>query len=133
MFLRTKKTRIVATVSGALVAGFAALATAQPAITRTVLQRADLTNPGQAVTARADFPVGGSTGKHTHPGDEVSYVLAGTIMLEIDGAPAKTLKAGEVFFVPAGKVHNATAANGTATVVANYLVEKGKPMTATVP
>ena len=90
MFLRTKKTRIVATVSGALVAGLAALAAAQPAITRTVLQRADLTNPGhEAVTARADFPVGGSTGKHTHPGDEVSYVLAGTIMLEIDGAPAE--------------------------------------------
>jgi quercetin dioxygenase-like cupin family protein len=106
----------------------------QPAITRTVLQRADLTNPGhEAVTARADFPVGGSTGKHTHPGDEVSYVLTGTIILEIDGAPAKTLKAGEVFFVPAGKVHNATAANGTATVVANYLVETGKPMTAAVP
>jgi len=130
----TNKTRIGAAVSGAILASVAALAAMQPAITRTVLQRADLTNPGhEAVTARADFPVGGSTGKHTHPGDEVSYVLTGTIILEIDGAPAKTLKAGEVFFVPAGKVHNATAANGTATVVANYLVEKGKPMTAAVP
>jgi quercetin dioxygenase-like cupin family protein len=134
MFVRTQKTRIVTAVSGALLAGVAALAAAQPAITRTVLQRADLTTPGhEAVTARADFPVGGTTGRHTHPGDEVSYVVEGTVTLEIDGAPAKTLKAGEVFFVPAGKVHSATAAGGKAIVIANYLVEKGKPLTAAVP
>ena len=134
MFVRMKKTRIVAAVSGALFAGVAAFAAAQPAITRTFLQRADLTNPGhEAVTARADFPVGGSTGRHTHQGDEVSYVLEGTVTVEIEGAPARTLRAGEIFFVPAGKIHAATAGGGTAIVIANYLVEKGKPLTAAVP
>jgi quercetin dioxygenase-like cupin family protein len=103
-----------------------------PAITRTVLNRADLAVAGQeAVTARADFPTGGATGRHTHPGDDVSYVVQGTLTLDMDGAAARTLKAGEAFHVPAGKVHNVTAQGGPAVVVANYLIKKGD--TATVP
>jgi quercetin dioxygenase-like cupin family protein len=117
-------------MSGVLLMSVTGVMAAQTAITRTVLQRADMSRSGhEAVTAKADFPVGGSTGKHTHPGDEVSYVLEGTVTLEVDGAPARTLKAGEVFFVPAGKIHNATATGGKAIVIANYLVEKGQPLT----
>ena len=131
MHARTR-TILAAAVLAALAAPLAAQA---PAITRTVLNRGDMTHAGyEAVTAKADFPVGGSTGKHTHPGDEVSYVLEGTLTLEVDGMMAKTLKAGDVFMIPAGKAHNATAAGGgKAVVIANYLVEKGKPMTVAVP
>ena len=119
---------------GALLVGITAtLAAQQPAITRTVLQRADMSVAGrEAVTAKAEFPMNGSTGRHTHPGEEVSYVQEGTITLEVDGAAAKTLKAGDVFFIPAGKIHNATAAAGRAVVIANYIVEKGKPLTEPV-
>jgi quercetin dioxygenase-like cupin family protein len=111
----------------------ATLAAQQPEITRTVLQRADMSVAGrEAVTAKAEFPVNGTTGRHTHPGEEISFVQEGTITLEVEGAPAKTLKAGDAFFIPAGKVHNATAASGRAVVIANYIVEKGKPLTAPV-
>ena len=129
--MRTNKMRRIAWVSGALLIAVTAAISAQaPTITRTVLNRADSTRPGyEAVTAKAEFPVSGSTGRHTHPGDEISYVLEGTIMLEVQGAPGKTLKAGEAFFVPAGTIHNATASGGKATVIANYVVEKGKPLT----
>ena len=104
---------------------------AQAPITRTVLQRGDSSRAGyEAVTARAEFPSAGSTtGKHTHPGDEVSYVLEGTLTLEVDGMPSKAIKAGDAFIVPAGKVHNAVAVGGKAIVIANYIVEKGKPLT----
>ncbi len=130
--MRTKKMRRMAAVSGAmLVVITAALAAQAPAITRTVLQRGDISRPGyEAVTAKAEFPTGGSTGKHTHPGDEVSYVLEGSITLEITGAAAKTLKAGDSFIIPAGTVHNASAVGGKAVVIANYFVEKGKPLTS---
>ena len=127
--MKTNRTRMIL-MSGLLAGTTAVLAAQAPAITRTVLQRADMSwTNHEAVTAKADFPVGGSTGKHTHPGEEVSYVLEGTINFEMEGMPAKMLKAGDVFFVPAGKVHNATATSGKAVVIANYLVEKGKPLT----
>src|SRR5262245_35078623 len=112
--MKTKKMRRTAAVSVALLVAVAAVLTAQaPSITRTVLQRADMSVSGrEAVTAKAEFPAGGSTGKHTHPGEEISYVSEGSINLEVDGMPAKTLKAGDVFLIPMGKVHNATAVGG---------------------
>ena len=102
----------------------------QPTITRTTLQQVDLSIPGrEVVTVRAEFPVGGTSGRHTHPGDEVTYVMEGTLSLEVEGAPARTVKAGQAFVVPAGKIHNATAQGGKVVAVANYLIEKGKPVT----
>ena len=101
-------------------------------IKRTVLQQKDLSIAGrEVVTARADFPAGGATGLHTHPGDEVSYVAEGSVEIVIDGA-STTYKAGEAFHVPAGKVHDARAVGGPAVVIANYVIEKGKPATTPV-
>jgi quercetin dioxygenase-like cupin family protein len=101
-------------------------------IKRTVLQQKDLSIAGrEVVTARADFPAGGATGLHTHPGDEISYVAEGSVEIVIDGA-STTYKAGEAFHVPAGKVHDAKAVGGPAVVIANYVIEKGKPATTPV-
>ena len=103
-----------------------------PAVQRTILQRGDLSTAGhEAVMGRADFVPGAETGRHTHPGEEVSYVLEGTILLEVQGKPAVTLKAGDVLFVEAGKIHNAkNTGTGPAKVLATYIVEKGKPLTS---
>jgi len=132
--MSTKKTRRLAVASGALLVAATAILVAQAPIARTVLQRGDSSRAGyEAVTAKAEFPSAGSTtGKHTHPGDEVSYVLEGTLTLEVDGAASRSLKAGDAFIVPAGKVHNAVAVGGKAVVIANYIVEKGKPLTSPV-
>ncbi len=101
-------------------------------IKRTVLQQTDLSIAGrEVVTARAEFPAGGSTGLHTHPGDEISYVSEGAVELVVDGS-SKTYKAGEAFHVDAGKVHEAKASGGPAVVIANYVIEKGKPATTPV-
>ena len=133
--MKTNGTRRISILAaGLLLALTGALAAQAPAITRTVLQRADVSWAGhEVVTAKADFPVNGSTGKHTHPGEEVSYVSEGTISLEVAGSAAKTLKAGDTFIIPSGTVHNATATGGAkAVVIANYFVEKGKPLTTPV-
>ena len=109
--------------------------TQQPTFKRTVLQQADISVPGrEAVTAVAEFQPGAAAGRHTHPGEEIGYVLEGQLLLEQDGKAAVTLRAGQTFLIPPGTVHNATnSGSGTARVVATYLVEKGKPLATPAP
>lgn len=101
-----------------------------PGFTRAVLQDQPLSSPGRhAVVARAEFVPGGQAGKHTHPGEELGYVVEGSLELIVEGQPPKTLKAGDVFFIPAGVVHDArNVGSGKAAVLATYIVETGKPV-----
>lgn len=107
----------------------------QPTFKRTELQRGDLSAPGrEVVTAMAEIPGGAQTGKHMHPGEEVGYVVEGTLTVEIDGKPTMTYKAGQAFIVPAGQPHNGkNAGTGMTKVLANYIIEKGKPVATPVP
>ncbi len=118
----------------ALGASIGALNAQQPGFTRTVLQDQDLSAQGRhAVVARAEFVPGGAAGKHTHPGEELSYVVEGTLQLLVEGKPPVTLKKGEVFFVPAGVIHDGkNIGKGKAVVLATYVVEKGKPVATPV-
>jgi quercetin dioxygenase-like cupin family protein len=121
-------TAAIAALALAAIIGVGAQA---PAFKRTVLQQGDLSVPGrEAVTAVAEFQPGASPGRHTHPGEEVGYVLEGRVNLEQAGNPAVTLNAGQTFLIPAGTIHNATnTGSGTARILATYIVEKGKPLT----
>jgi len=118
----------------ALATGVGVLNAQQPGFKRIEVQDRDLSIPGRhAVQARAEFDPGGAIGRHTHPGEELSVVLEGTLVLEVDGQPARTLKAGESFFVPAGVVHaGKNPGTGKAVVLATYIVEKGKPVATMV-
>jgi quercetin dioxygenase-like cupin family protein len=123
------KSILQASILGA--AFFAAATVAQsPGIQRTVVERSDVSVPGrEAVIVRVEIAPGGAAGRHTHPGEEISYVEEGTGELLIDGKPARTLKAGDGFVVPAGAIHDArNTGTQPMKVVAIYLVEKGKPM-----
>jgi quercetin dioxygenase-like cupin family protein len=127
-----KMARVMA--AAALIAGsiFAvSVAQAQQAgIKRTDLQRHDLSVPGrEAVQVRVDIDPGVAFGRHTHPGEEIIYVLDGSLEYEIEGKPPITLKAGDVLFIPAGTIHAAkNVGSGTASELATYIVEKGKPL-----
>ena len=114
----------------ALASTIVAISAQQPTFKRTVLQQADISAPGrEAVTAVVEFQPGGSPGRHTHPGEEIGYVLDGTFLLEQAGKPAVTINAGQAFLIPAGTIHNATnTGSGSARILANYIVEKGKPL-----
>ena len=104
-----------------------------PGTARTDLQRHDLSIPGhEAVQLRVDFAPGSSFPRHTHPGEEIIYVLTGTLEYEVAGKLV-TLKAGDVLFVPNGTVHAARNVGTTpAAELATYVIEKGKPLTTIV-
>jgi quercetin dioxygenase-like cupin family protein len=99
--------------------------------TRTDLQRHDLSVAGREVLqARVDFAPKASFPGHKHPGEEIIYVIEGTLEYELEGEGWVSLKAGDVLFVADGAVH---AARNTGTVpaaeLATYVLEKGKPLT----
>lgn len=104
-------------------------------LTRTLIGRGDMSVPGrEAVVARVELAPGARAGRHTHPGDEISYMMEGESTLLIDGEPPRVVKAGESFIVPAGVIHDAVN-NGTVPVklVGVYVVEKGKPLAIPAP
>lgn len=127
-----KATRIIA--AAALMAGIGlALQTAhaQPSgIGRAEIVRSDISVPGrEAIQVRVDFAPGAAFGMHTHPGEEIAYVLEGTLEYQFDGKPPVTLKAGESLFIPAGTPHAARNAGGVkASELATYIVDKNKPV-----
>jgi len=102
----------------------------QTGFTRVMLQDHDLSIAGQhVVQARAEFQPGIASGRHTHPGEEIAYVLEGQVEVTIDGKPSVIVKAGEPFFIPAGLVHEGKNIGPTvAKILATYVVEKGKPV-----
>jgi quercetin dioxygenase-like cupin family protein len=66
---------------------------------------------------------------HSHPGEEIAYVIEGLLEYQLEGRPPVTLKAGDVLFIPAGTVHSAkNVGSGNAAELATYIVEKGKPL-----
>ncbi len=102
---------------------------------RTLVGRADVSVPGrEAVVARIEVAAGAKAGRHTHPGDEISYVLEGEATLLIDGQPPRTVRAGESFVVPAGVVHDAhNDGNVPTKLLGVYVVEKGRPLASPAP
>jgi len=130
--MRNTKVLIVAGLAAALAAGV--LNAQAPGFKRIAVQDQDLSVPGRhAVQAKAEFDPGGAVGRHTHPGEELSIVLEGQLQLEVDGQPARTIKAGESFFIPAGVIHaGKNTGTGKAVVFATYIVEKGQPVATPV-
>lgn len=106
----------------------------QQGIKRTDLQRHDINVPGrEVVQVRVDLAPGVSFPKHTHPGEEIIYVLEGSLEYQVEGIPPVTLKAGDVLFIPAGKIHAAkNVGSGNGSELATYVVEKGKPLVVMV-
>ena len=118
-------------VVGAVLVALAGAIVAQvPALTRTLVVRADVSVPGrEAVAARVEVAPGGASGWHTHPGDEISVVNEGEVLLMVAGQPTRKVVAGEGFVIPAGVPHNARNEGTTPTkLVGVYVVEKGKPL-----
>jgi len=113
----------------------AALVAQNPGLQRTILQRKDVSVPGrEAVIVKVEVAPGVAAGRHTHPGEEISYVLDGEGEILIDGEPPLKIKGGDSFVIPAGAKHDAKN-TGTAPLhlVAVYLVEKGKPLATPAP
>ena len=117
-------------LAAVLAAGAGTLFAQASGLSRTRLAKADLSAPNrEAVVARVEVAPGIKAGRHSHPGEEISYVLEGEGLLLIDGQPPKRIKAGESFIIPAGVVHDAhNDTDKPIKLVGVYVVEKGKPL-----
>ena len=119
---------IVLAVTGALLAQ-------NSAVKRTVVKTGDLSVPGrEAVITNIEITPGGFVGRHTHPGDEISYVLSGEGEILMEGHPPLKVKPGDGFVIPGGTKHDAhNTGSQPLRLVGVYVVEKGKPLATPAP
>jgi quercetin dioxygenase-like cupin family protein len=101
-----------------------------PGLWRTNLQRYDLSVPGrEMIQSRVDIEPDSPPVRHFHPGEEVIYVLAGSLEYQVDGQPTKVYNVGQALTVPAGVTHAVrNVGTGAGTALATDVVEKGKPL-----
>ncbi len=122
-------TRNILISGAAFLATMATTGAQQPAPKFKELQRHEI--PGTAlegVTTVVEIPPGGVSARHSHPGEDFGYLIEGTIVLQVDGKPPVTLKAGDVFLTERGRIHNArNIGTTTARAVDTYVIDKGKP------
>ena len=97
---------------------------------RTEIQRADSSIPGrEIVQVRTEIPCGAASGWHIHPGEEVGYIVEGTVQMEIRDQPTLILNAGDGFLIPPRVPHNALDLGpGTGQMLSTYIVEIGQPI-----
>ena len=103
---------------------------AKPSAKWAELQRHELAGLGrEGVEMLIEIPPGVSTARHSHAGDDFGYVVEGTIVLQVDGHPPQTVKAGQTFFTARGQIHNArNIGTTTARAVDTYIIDKGTPV-----
>ena len=86
----------------------------------------------QVIVQSREFPAGGESGWHVHPGTEITYVTAGQVELRVKGKTTY-LNPGDSFTVPRGVAHNgANHTSQVARVVITLVVDKGVPARQTV-
>ena len=99
---------------------------------RTEIQRETFSVPGrEIVQVRTEIPAGVASGWHTHPGEEVGYIVAGNVRMEVHDRPTLVLHAGEGFCIPPDTPHNALDLGpGTGVMLSTYLVDADRPLSA---
>ncbi|MCH4545917.1 cupin domain-containing protein [Rhizobium changzhiense] len=122
--------KMIQAMALALVLGGAAAAHAEQPIQRTDLIKNDIDVPGhEVVQVRVDIAPGVLAPNHSHPGEEVAFVLEGTLEYQLEGSEPVTLKAGQSLFIPTGVAHSAkNVGSGKASELATYIVRKGAPL-----
>jgi quercetin dioxygenase-like cupin family protein len=82
-----------------------------------------------------DIAPGAATGRHSHPTPRFVYVLEGAVVLEMDGKPPQTFKAGQAFMETANADHNFRNASTTepAKALRFQYAGKGQPLQMSAP
>ncbi|MBB3160254.1 quercetin dioxygenase-like cupin family protein [Rhizobium laguerreae] len=122
--------KMIQAIALALVLGGAAAAHAEQPLQRTDLLKSDIDVPGhEVVQVRVDFAPGVLAPSHSHPGEEIAFVIEGTLEYQLEGRQPVTLKAGQSLFIPTGVAHSAkNVGSGKASELATYIVRKGEPL-----
>ena len=121
---------IASTLAPSVVMAQSAVLVQPPGIKRTDLMRNDLSVPGrEVIQVLVEFAPEVAFPNHSHPGEELVYVVEGLLEYQLEGRPPVTLKAGDVLFIPHGTIHAVkNIGSGNAAELATYIVEKGKPL-----
>ena len=109
----------------------------QQPIKRTDLLKAELTEmkDTEMQVWVADVAPNAATGRHMHPTPRFVYVLEGAVVLEVEGKPAQTFKAGQAFVEMPNHVHNFRNASTTepAKALGFQYAAKGQPLQTSAP
>ncbi|KWX21663.1 hypothetical protein AFM11_24405 [Mycolicibacterium wolinskyi] len=99
-------------------------------VTRTELQRLPAPTPGfEIVQTRVEIPVGKESGRHSHPGPEIGYIVQGDVDMVFDDRPTQHLHSGDPFLIPAGVIHNAHNVGTVHTLMlSTYVVPADQPL-----
>ncbi|MED5816384.1 cupin domain-containing protein [Mycolicibacterium sp. 050232] len=128
---RLALTVLAASVAAATLTAPAALADDPTAgVSRTELQRSAAPTPGfEIIQTRFEIPVGKESGRHSHPGPEVGYIVQGDVDMVFDDRPTQHLHSGDPFLIPAGVVHNARNVGTVRTLMlSTYVVPVDQPL-----
>jgi len=101
---------------------------------RTVLQQTDV--PGSNMTVilvETDLEPNSIAARHTHPGVEISYVLAGEADFVIEGKGTMHVKAGGSFRLESGVKHSVKVGPTLTKILAVYTIPKGAEMATPAP
>jgi quercetin dioxygenase-like cupin family protein len=103
-------------------------------ITRKILQTIEV--PGsnyEVIEAKVEIAANSHIPRHTHPGAVSGYVIEGDYSVRLEGQTVKSVAPGESFVIPGGVVHEEFAGARAVTVIAVFIVEKGKPLSSPAP
>jgi len=102
----------------------------QKGLSRTDLAQQALSAPGyELIQSRVDFEPGVVSPRHSHPGEEVAFVIEGVMEYQLAGRSPVVLKAGSSLVIPAGTAHVArNIGPGRASELATYVVRTGAPL-----
>jgi quercetin dioxygenase-like cupin family protein len=124
----------ICTAVGLAVSGDANAQGAPPGFTRKILQKTEY--PGDkyvCVLVEVEIEPNGIVARHTHPGVESSYIASGSSTLSVKGQPDRVVKAGDGFQIPPEVPHSVRNGPAKTVVIANYTVEKDKPLASPAP
>ncbi|QNP75474.1 cupin domain-containing protein [Streptomyces roseirectus] len=104
-------------------------------VTRTLLQEHPSPAAGwEAVQTLVQIPRHKESGRHSHPGIEVGYIIRGDVLMVFDDRPPLRLRTGDPFFIPNGVIHNArNVGTVTTMMLSTYVVDETKPLVTTYP
>ena len=109
----------------------------QRPIKRTDLLKAELTEmkDSEMHVWVADVAPNAATGRHVHPTPRFVYVLEGAVVLEVEGKPVQTFKAGQAFVEMPNQVHNFRNASTTepAKALGFQYAAEGQPLQTSAP
>jgi quercetin dioxygenase-like cupin family protein len=103
-------------------------------LTRREVQRSPISIPGrEVVQVETLIPAGVGSGWHTHPGEEVGYIIAGQVEMKVRGRANVLLHAGDGFLIPPRTPHNARDLGPEiGRMLSTYIVETGQPLSTFV-